>query len=272
MVRFDYYTATAQGLAPHVLQPLLFKPGDTMKEGRGHHGFGAQIWVEDDSGSRVGSVHWGGKHGERVMVECKGERTPGFVDAFRSLAPDHRCTRVDSCADWDEPGAFDRLLGPVIAAKKEHGLYGQKQGDWEDYPELGRTCKLGSSASPVQARLYEKGKQTEYRHLQRFSWVRLEVMVRPQKDAKTEYAALSPVEVWGANKWTRQLAAELLLQHVDPHPPGTVRKLTDRQRALRVLAKQYGPTLAAEAADLGGWDVLGLTLRELVAEMRDRPI
>lgn len=268
MVRFDAYVATARGVEPHQLESLLFFPGDTLKQGKGHHSFAEQFWVEDDSGTRVSSVQWGGRQGDRIMVEVKGERTPRTVEAFRQLAPDHRCTRVDSCADWDDQGAFERLLGPVLRAKKEHRLYGEQRGDWEDHPELGRTYKLGAASSPVQARLYEKGKQPEYRHLGRDGWTRLEVQVRPQKDAKTEYATISASDVWGANKWTRQLAAELLLQHVDPHPPGTVRKLTDRDRALRFMVKQYGPTLAAEAFDLGGWDVLGFTLMELHKQLQ----
>ncbi|WP_235605818.1 replication initiation factor domain-containing protein, partial [Rhodanobacter thiooxydans] len=83
----------------------------------------------------------------------------------------------------------------------------EKRGDW-DMPELGRTQYLGASSSAVRARLYEKGKQPEFRHLSRFDLCRLEIQVRPAKDAKDAYSKLSALEVWGASKWTRQLASE----------------------------------------------------------------
>lgn len=265
MVRLDAYTATTQALKPTDVLPWMFFPGDTLKQGKGFHTFAEQLAVEDESGDRVASVQWGGRQGDRIMVEVKGARTPAFVERLRSAA-EHRCTRVDSCADFDAPGAFERLLEPVLKAKKDHRLYGEQRGDWQDHPELGRTFYLGASSSPIRARLYEKGKQPEYRHLGRDDWARLELQVRPQKEAKSVFAKLSATEVWGASKWTRQLAAEVLMAHVDPHPPGTVRKETQRDRALRVMVKQYGAHLVSLANDLGGWDVMGLTLREMLEE------
>lgn len=265
MVRFDAYSATTVALKPDAVVPWVFRPGDTMKEGKGFHTFGTRLSVQDDTGSEVGSVSWGGRQGDRVMVEVKGERTPEVVERLRS-AGEHRCTRVDSCADFEAPGAFESLLGPVLQTKRDHGIWGEKRGDWEDHPEKGRTYYLGANSSPIRARLYEKGRQPEYRHMSRLNWVRLEIQVRPQKEAKTSYATLTPLEVWGASKWTRQLAGEVLEQHIDPHPPGTVRRESARDRALRFMVQQYGAHLTSLAADLGGWDVLGLTLREMLAE------
>ena len=138
----------------------------------------------------------GAEQEDRVMLEVKGTRTPAVVEAVRASYP-HRCTRVDSCADFDAPGAFDRVLGAVMDAKKDHRLYGESRGDWDDFPELGRTQYLGAATSPVKLRLYEKGKQPEYRHLNRSDWCRLEIQVRPQKEAKQAYAGLSALEVWG---------------------------------------------------------------------------
>jgi hypothetical protein len=263
VVRFDAYTATSPELDRSLPVSWLFRPGDTINEAKGHHGFGSRLSVKDDTGSEVGSVSWGGKH-SRVMVEVKGERTPGVVEALRAAA-EHRCTRVDSCADFDAPGAFAGLLDPVERITRDHDLYAQRLGDWDLHPELGRTYMVGAASSPIRARLYEKGRQPEYRHLSKPDWVRLEIQVRPAKEAKSRYSTLSPTDVWGASKWTRQLAAEVLQQHVDPHPAGTVRRLTTDEAGLRWIAKQGGNILTRAAADLGGWDVLGLTLRELVA-------
>ena len=58
---------------------------------------------------------------------------------------------------------------------------GGKAGDWDDFPEKGRTLYLGSQSSPVRMRLYEKGLQPEYAHLNRPNWARIEVQVRPAK-------------------------------------------------------------------------------------------
>ena len=90
--------------------------------------------------------------------------------------------------------------------------------------------------------------------------------MRPAKEAKEAFASLSPLEVWGAARWTRDIAAKVLEQHIDPHPAGTTYRLTDRETALRWMCKQYGQHLTSLAQDLGGWDCVGLTLQEIIAE------
>lgn len=269
-VRFDAYTATTRAATHGQLIGLLYRHGDRVEQGRGHHTFGERAWVVDEQGDMAGQVQWGGRQGDRVMLEVKGPRSPQVVEQLRTEVEQHHCTRVDSCLDVDKPGAFDELLAPVLQVKKGHKLYGEPRGDWDDYPELGRTQYLGAVSSTVRARLYEKGKQPEYRHLERPDWARLEIQVRPKKEAKAAFARLSAVEVWGACKWTRELAAAVLAQRLDAHPAGTVRRLSSRDQALAWMAKQYGPHLVSLAADLGGWDVLGLTLGEMVREEADR--
>lgn len=267
MVRFDGYSATTTEAHRDDLMALIFQPGDQVRSGRGFHSFGERHAVVDPTGEQAGAVMCGGRQGDRVMLEVKGDRSPGVVEALRERF-DHRCTRVDSCVDFERPGAFLELLEPVTRVKHEFRLYGERRGDW-DHPELGRTQMVGAKSSAVRLRLYEKGKQPEYRHLNRPDLVRAEIQIRPSKDAKTAYAHISAVDVWGASKWTRALAAELLGQMLDPHPPGTVRKLATRERALRFMVKQYASHLVGLADDLGGWDVLGLTLQEMViAEKR----
>jgi DNA relaxase NicK len=265
-VRFDAYTATTTAAKPGDLLALLHRHGDQVRQGKGFHTFGERCAVVDECGDQVGYVQWGGRQGDRVMIEVKGERTPQVVEQLRAEVEQHRCTRVDSCLDVDRPGAFEALLGPVRQVKQEHGLYGERRGDWDDFPELGRTEYLGANSSAVRARLYEKGKQPEYRHCDRPDWARLEIQVRPAKDAKAEYSKLSALEVWGASKWTRQLAAMVLAEQLDAYPAGTVRRLSSRDQAMAWMVKQYGPHLVSLAADLGGWEVLGLTLGEMVRE------
>ena len=270
MVRFDAYSATTTAYkSADMLSLLASSVGDAavgeLTMGKGFHTFGERLAIKNAEGVEWASVMWGGHQGERVMVEVKGEHTPAAVEAFRGAFP-HRCTRVDACADFDAPGAFNRLLGACLDVKRDHRLKGEKQGDWDDFPELGRTLYLGARSSVSRVRLYEKGKQPEYRHLERPDWTRIEVQVRPAKEAKTEFATLSPLQVWGASGWTRELAAKVLQQHIDPHPAGSTYRLTEREAALRWMCRQYGAHLVDLAADLGGWECLGLTLREMVKQ------
>lgn len=271
-VRFDAYSATTvEANHAQIMAVLASGAGDEsiykIREGRGFHTFGERIAISNKSGTEWASVMWGGKQGDRVMVEVKGEDTPNVVEALRSRFP-HRCTRVDACADFDAPGAFESLLGACQEVKAKHRIIGGKAGDWEDFPEMGRTLYLGSRQSPTRLRLYEKGKQPEYAHLARPDWVRIEAQVRPAKEAKEAFSKLSPLEVWGASRWTRDLAAMVLHEHVDPHPAGTTYRLTERETALRWVCRQYGNHFLSLAQDLGSWECVGLTLQEIIKEQR----
>lgn len=273
MIRFDAYSATTEAAKAVDLVQLvadavpLIEHRWSIKQGKGFHQFGERIAFTGHDGGEFASVMWGGRHGELVMLEAKGEHTPAVVDALRSRFP-HRCTRVDSCADFDAPRAFERLYRSCRTVKKVHRIIGGKAGDWEDFPEKGRTLYLGARSSVARARLYEKGLQPEYAHLNRPDWTRLELQVRPAKGSKAEYATLSPVDVWGASRWTRDLAAMALQNHVDPHPAGTMYRLSDRDMALKWMCRQYGVHLFSLSEDLGGWAEVGLTLREMVAEQQ----
>lgn len=268
MIRFDAYTATTKDVKPFVLVDLLSSVASgpiTVQPGRGFHSFGSRMSIKDDTGSEFGSVSWGGRQGERCMVEIKGEQTPAAVEALRA-SHWHRVTRADSCADFDAPESFDSLLGACLQVKAKHRLKGSKFGDWEDFPEDGRTLYLGAPTSAVRLRLYEKGKQPEYRHLVRPHWVRMEIQARPAKEAKNAFANLTASQVWGASTWSRELAAVALEQHIDPHPAGTIYKHTERDAALRWMCKQYGSHLVSLAEDLGSWECLGKTLQEMISE------
>ena len=153
--------------------------------------------------------------------------------------------------------------------KKAHRIVGGKYGDWEDFPEKGRTLYLGAQSSPTRMRLYEKGKQPQFAFLDRPNWARIEVQVRPAKDAKDVFSMLSPTEVWGSSRWSRAIAASVLQEHVDPHPAGTVYKKTERDAALDWMMRQYGPHLLSLAEDLGSWDCVGRTLHEILESQRE---
>jgi hypothetical protein len=263
LTRFDAYTATTRAIKGHDFFPMLVRGGDKFREGKGHHGFAHRASFSGVDGSEAASVSWGGTHGDLVMVEAKGERTPSIVERLRA-ACEHHCTRVDSCHDVEAPGAFETLLEPCLNVKRSHKLKGSKAGDWEDFPEDGRTLYIGANSSPVKLRLYEKGHQPEYRHLNRPDWVRIELQVRPTKEAKQTYSRADSLAVWGASRWTRELAGLVLAAELAPLPAGTVYKLTEQDRALRWMCKQYGVSLIGLHNDLGGWSEVGVKLGEMV--------
>lgn len=273
MPRFDGYTATlprpdqaAAARAAGVFLEAMWRPGDEVRPASAKR-FESCTEVVDDTGQQVGRVSWGGRRDHLVMLEASGERTPVVVQGVREAYPGHRCTRVDSCEDFESDGVWERLLAAVLGVKAKHGLYGPKAGDW-DFPELGRTQYLGAPSSAVRVRLYEKGKEPDMRHLQRPDWCRLEIQVRPQKEAKTTYSTATAESVWGASPYTRELAERLLQARVEALAAAGGRRLPNRERALRFMCRQYAVAMTGAASDLGGWDVFGLTLGEMVEEER----
>lgn len=267
LTRFDAYTATTRAARCDDLIGLVWQPGHKIRQGRGHHGFKERVSFVASCGSESGSVSWGGTHADLVMVEAKGEGTPGVVEKLRAKV-EHRCTRVDSCHDVDQVGAFDALLQVCTAVKQANRIKGGKAGDWDDFPEDGRTLYLGASTSPVRLRLYEKGKQPEYRHLSKPDWVRIEVQVRPAKEAKDTFSKADALEVWGASRWSREIAAQVLAAELAPLPAGTTYRLDDRERALRFMCKQYGAHLIGLHNELGTWEDVGVKLAEMIQRER----
>ncbi len=272
LTRFDAYTATTRAARPEDLLGLIWNAGDKIRQGKGHHGFKERASFTSPCGTESGSVSWGGTHGDLVMIEAKGERTPSAVERLRAAVPEHRCTRVDSCYDVEEPGAFEALLKPCLQVKKDYKLKGSKAGDWEDFPEDGRTLYVGANTSPVKLRLYEKGHQPEYRHLGRPDWVRIELQVRPTKEAKDAYSRADSLAVWGASAWSRELAGLVLAAELAPLPAGTTYKLSEQERALRFMCKQYGPHMIGLRNDLGSWEAVGLWLADAVRKERAKTV
>lgn len=270
MIRFDAYTATSSQAKLHHFLPILenLVPQGELKPSKGQNFFGEKVALHFE-GHEIASISYGGQNEGLTMFEVKGEHTPAAVEALRASVP-HRCTRVDSCADFDRPMVFDELVGQLLLVKKKFKLKGSKAGDWEDFPEDGRTLYLGAPSSAVLCRTYEKGKQPEYRHLNRPNWVRSEVQARPKKEARDSYAlaTTTPAAVWGASPFTRAIAAAILDNHVDPHPAGTVYRQSSDERALRWVAKQYGPLLSRLHEDLGSWEAVGLTVGDYILQAR----
>lgn len=267
--KFDAYTATFRDVTStdliHVLASCATGNVEVEK-GRGFHRFADRFTVFDACGS-FGFVSQGGANEGLYMLEVKGDRTPLVVDSLRSNFPEHSVTRVDSCVDFERSGIFEDLTERCLQVKRKHRVKGSKDGDWEDYPEDGRTLYVGSPRSSTRTRLYEKGKQPENRHFNRPDWVRLEVQVRPKtKDVKKVFSVLSPDEIWGASKWSRELAGLVFKQHVDSFMADRPYKKSDRDTAMYWLTRHYGKHLTSLCNDLGSWSLVGETLGALITK------
>ena len=146
-----------------------------------------------------------------------------------------------------------------------------KAGDWEDFPEFGRTLYLGASTSAVKARMYEKESSPNTCTWANRIGVGL-VASQASQRGQEAFATLSPSEVWGASKWSRALAARSST-NISAHtraPP----RLSERDKALSWMVKQYGHHLVGLASDLGGWECVGLTLSEIIKDQakEDEPV
>lgn len=244
-VAFDAYSATTTELTARQMAELVAFADDDIQIGLpGHHRFDNRDVVIDRDGNAVASIYHGGKtHGDRVMLDVKGWRTEHAVKALRKATASHRCTRVDSRMDFEREGVFEQLLEPLMAIVDRKKLYSKPDGDWRNHPELGRTQYVGSPDSAVRVRLYEKGKESAQRFRNRFDWTRLEVQVRPKREAREEFATVSPLDAWGASEWTRELAGVILEQQISPMKAEATKLPSVNEAKLRWMCKQYGAPL-----------------------------
>lgn len=211
---------------------------------------------------------WGGNTGDRVLVLGTGANASPVASVVRSEWPDHHLVRADVAEDYDEPDAFAALSALMLNIADKHRLKVTHYGDWHRC-ENGRTLYVGSRQSPVMARLYEKGIEQRVKGYSPDAspdWVRLEIEVKPKRaDARKHLATLQPDEFMACSPWTREVAQclfETSLQAITGL--GTIKRMSDDERALAALVKQYGGLLGRLEQGAGSWDSVGRLLGSLV--------
>lgn len=213
---------------------------------------------------------WGGNTGGRVLVVGTGENASPVASLVRSEWPDHHLVRADVAEDYDEPEAFDVLSKMMLNIADSHGLKVTHYGDWHR-AENGRTLYVGSRQSPVMARLYEKGIE---RRVKGYSpsaspdWVRLEIEVKPKRhEARKLLATFEPDDYMACSPWTREVAKCLFDSSMKAVTGlGTIKRMSDDDRALAALVKQYGNLLERLQTSEGSWESLGRMLGRMVSE------
>jgi hypothetical protein len=265
-MRFDWYAATIADSPQNVLDGLVSAwPGEAvgLEAVRPMHGYTHATEVLGRSGV-LAKVLYGGPNGA-PNAWASGEDTGPFVEAVRKRwgGGGHYVTRFDAAEDFQKVGAFDQLYQVALARADADRLKVNQSGDWHRLID-GRTTYVGSKKSPVFVRLYEKGKQMRQQvasgaELISADWVRMEVQVRPQKDARMVAASASPVEAWGFSAWTRKLCADVFEADV-PRVEMHVYRAGDDERALQFMCRQYGPMLGRLCGDLGDWKTVGMQI------------
>lgn len=273
-MRFDWYQATIPENPIVLLQTIQssIDADSEVVEGRGRHNYHQSFTLKRSDGERIAVVLAGGPNGD-PNVTASGEVTPAVAGCIRECWPDHRVTRVDAAEDLARNGCYEMLEAVCRDVAKDCKVKGRSivPDDLAD----GRTYYLGAPSSDTRVRLYDKTAETrsklpEHRHIEvPEHWARLEVQVRPRKDAKALAARATPEQVWGFSGWTHQLAQRAFALDIERIAMQAGRE-TDDARALRFLVIQYGPMLSRLMRDLGSWECVGLTLGEEILAHQER--
>ncbi|MCL1923904.1 MAG: replication initiation factor domain-containing protein [Propionibacteriaceae bacterium] len=168
-------------------------------DGMTHDGHEFTLWCDGNMGADP-SVHGRGKH------------SPGIASMLRSLPYSHTVSRVDSAIEFEGEGTWDALYSCLLAFAEEHHIKRSSFNDLEEGAPHGRTLYIGSRKSPAFLRCYEKGKQLGN---PKSTWVRVELVIRPQKNQRVEASRATPDNIWGYCRWA-SLLAPLLVEGFAP--------------------------------------------------------
>lgn len=270
--RFDRYAATVPGVAVDLLFELVINAGDGVRVGknlrlrkREYYRNIATFW--DDRGP-IAEVRWGGPNPD-PHLDVWGPQTESVAVALRERYP-HHPTRIDSCLDTEDPGAFASLKAVLLAFAESYPRdlkIKNMETLWKN--ECAKTSYLGSDASDVQLKLYEKGKTPEYEEYPHLVRVELKVMAKNLDEArKARLSSISATELWGMSAWSKAVAALVFGADVEKCVGASKyrAKSTVLQKASN-LCKQYGNSFDDFVKYCGSVDNLGRWLVDMRAQI-----
>ena len=204
--RFDWYSASINCRENDFIEAITEEfPGVWFRACRPVNQYESGLVFEDqETGQEFGKLSFGGNQGAVPFFEAQGSIAHEVALFIRRVFPVHRVARLDVCLDFDQPGLYDRLY-PMLAECAARGRVTPTSFN-DNFPEHGRTLRLGATSSAFCMVMYEKGKQmAKVKGVQDASpdWVRLEFRVRPHSKQKGMYAALQPWECLGGARWAR---------------------------------------------------------------------
>jgi hypothetical protein len=246
-MRFDWYAATVDAdpltLAAEIGEHL---GGDVFEMRGGMNGY-TSGWTVERDGAVVSRILGGGAN-LKPSAHSSGSGTPDFVDFIRWNYPAaHHVSRLDSCEDFEERGAWDRISFQVRSIAVERNLKTIDITTTGKSGTLERTLYVGSPSSDVRIRVYEKGMQMRSLFPGKAStfspdWVRCEVQSRPRGDARIAAASVSELGAWGFSKTSRLVAGRVLGLAAE-RIAGPRHDLTDFESSADHLTLQYPRTL-----------------------------
>lgn len=244
---FDGYCATVHANGDALFDDLLCLLesaglGPVEREGIKTKFYAKAREVVDDKGHQLLLLKSGGSN-PHPHLECFGSHS-GLVAGYLREFYSHQPTRVDHAIDRGDFGLFDAIHAFALDLCKRHGLRGSPAGDWVT-ADGGRTFYVGSRASQVFVRIYEKGIKYA-RDLgepitdQLRNWVRIELEFKPQtKAAKALAPQIDGPRMWGSTQWTQEMAKAVLGMEAQPVSIRE-RRESNHERALRYMGVQYG--------------------------------
>ncbi len=222
-------------VVPDLVRGLVTALGGSVAiPGKGLQGWSESIEVYDSEGFRTGHVYFGG---DRSDVHVKASSSAAH-HVRQNVTPLYgaRTARVDTRVDTLRP--FDDLQAMLEAAAGQkatvRAIQSKKAG-----LSTGRTLYVGSPASQVQVRLYEKHLESPGQYVEGTN--RVEVQLRPPSRAKADVSGWSPADTFCASQLTRRVAAHLGTDVTSPVTMQKHRGTPDLERTLEYMARQYGP-------------------------------
>ena len=260
--RFDWYEATMDDLDDDRVPAALARDlRGTLSQGKGRNGYAECINIErgDDVLARV--YGRSARRGE-VHIVTTSESCDEVTPIIRGRWPDHRVSRADSSVDLEAD--FDALDARAVAFAEDHRLSYRIVSDSSG----GATRYLGAPSSELRVRVYKKSEQLRALHPDRAAEipdgiVRIELQARPGKrDAKALASTMTPDELWGLGKWSREFAADMM--GIDaPRAATHFRRPSDWSRSLHFLSHQYRPMVTRRTAEIGADQVRAEVLAAL---------
>jgi hypothetical protein len=255
-MNFDWYGASVDA-----------GPDETLAEALGAFDMASPVLMRPTSGfnramaikrgdTTLATVMWenlGDPGSDSCFVQGTGRHASPVAAWLREWQPKHRVARADVAEDYTGEGTWDRLSKLCFKVADDHGVKTEHAGDWHT-GVAGRSVYLGGRQSVAREICYEKGKQIggDPNH------VRMELRVRPAtRAAKYQASQATPVELYGAARWSQDLCVRLGQPEVARLSLGTVYRDEDVQRARRSLLRQYGAVLQGLETECGSWTAVG---------------
>lgn len=248
-LKFDYFRGVVAEEPFTIVEVLQDKlkfqaqgPSPGPKQYRHSVGLWRTVEARETGEAAAVVVSFGGNNESLPGVLSRGWHARDVLPFFQAHWTNKaKVTRVDSCLDF-----FDHF--DAIQAQMQELHHSRKVArDRYGVPETGQTFYLGAEKSPVRCRLYQKGlkdlpKMAPEERPFFWNWTRLELQYKPRANEQHKAFQMTPVEVWGASRWSKELLAWV----VGLNPPKlerTPRMDRTAEERLAFVFRQYARTL-----------------------------